>query len=114
VPTTATRQHDALGRVAEQERRRALEDDEHLLLGVLEVARAAHAGRQVPDVRPHGAQVAGQRREAAALVAALGRLQRALARQEDLEAHAGRLADGRLPVNRGCRQPVHGNIRLPS
>ena len=44
------RQLDALGRIAEQQRDGALQDDEHLFLRVLDVAGAAHARRQPPDV----------------------------------------------------------------
>jgi hypothetical protein len=49
----AERELDALGRVTEEERRGAFEDDEHLLLNALEVASAAYAGRQAPDVGAH-------------------------------------------------------------
>jgi hypothetical protein len=44
---------DPHGRVAKEKCRAAFEDDEHLLLNVFEVAGAACAGRQAPDVGAH-------------------------------------------------------------
>ncbi len=89
----AARKLDALGRVADEERRGALEDDEQLLLDALEVAGAACAGRQAPDVGAHLVEGLGERRATPPPVAPLRRLERALLGPEDGVSHGGKLAE---------------------
>jgi DNA-binding CsgD family transcriptional regulator len=76
----------ALGRLAEIDRERAVEDDEDLLLHLVGVASAARAGRIAPDVP---ARLGHRLREARDLAAAVvpARLPRELGRAEDRERH---------------------------
>jgi len=110
----AARQLDPLGRVAEEECRGALEDDEQLLLNALAMAGAACAGRQTPDVGAHLVQGLGERRATPSPVASQRRLKRALLGPEDRVPHGGKLADRprkRKPPRAGqCRGPARRQV----
>jgi hypothetical protein len=87
------RELDALGRIAEEYRRGAFEDDEHLLLYVLEVAGAAYARWQAPDVGAHVLKGIRERSDTAARIAALRRLELELVEAKDRVAHVGSLPE---------------------
>jgi hypothetical protein len=87
------RELHSLGRVTNEERRRTFEDDEHLFLGVFDMAAASYAGRQAPDVGAHGVEGTRERCKTPSLVASLRHLELALVGSEDRVPHGGRLAD---------------------